>query len=179
MTDEWIRGDYLISTDPTLIDVDLVHDFLTHSYWAEGIPIEVVKRSIENSLCFGIYKDKQEVGFARVISDLATYAYIGDVFVLESYRGLGLGVWLIFSTTKMARRRDRGRSPGSRPQDLAHADPLLDRVAQLLVERHRRRIGNQDLEVHLRSASAGQLPLDVSHQCRPDSAPPQVRAHGE
>ncbi|HZS47677.1 MAG TPA: GNAT family N-acetyltransferase [Blastocatellia bacterium] len=95
MSDEWKWDDYLISTDRNLINIDLVHDFLTHSYWAEGIPMDVVKRSIENSLCFGIYKDKQQVGFARVITDLATYAYIGDVFVLESHRGRGLGVWLM------------------------------------------------------------------------------------
>ena len=72
-----------------------MHGFLTDSYWARGIPREVVARAIENSLCFGVYGDGKQVGFARVISDYATYAYIADVFVLESYRGDGLGKWLM------------------------------------------------------------------------------------
>jgi GNAT superfamily N-acetyltransferase len=73
----------------------MVHGFLTESYWAEGISREVVARSIENSLCFGVFCDGKQIGFARVISDYATFAYIGDVFVLESYRGHGLGKWLM------------------------------------------------------------------------------------
>ena len=85
------KGKFVISTDEERIDLDVVHGFLTESYWAEGIPREVVARSIENSLCFGVYCDGKQVGFARVISDYATYAYIGDVFVLESYRGHGWG----------------------------------------------------------------------------------------
>lgn len=89
------RGEFLVSTDRTLIDVDLVHDFLTNSYWANGIPREVFVRSIENALCFGMYEDRQQIGFARVISDFATYAYIGDVFVVESHRGRELGTFLM------------------------------------------------------------------------------------
>ena len=73
----------------------MVHGFLTESYWAEGISREVMARSIENSLCFGVFGDGKQIGFARVISDYATFAYIGDVFVLESYRGHGLGKWLM------------------------------------------------------------------------------------
>ena len=92
---EWRRGDYLISTDPRRVDVEAVHRFLTASYWAEGIPIEVVRRSIEHSLCFGIYKGGEQAGFARVITDYATFAYIGDVFVLEAHRGQGLSKWLM------------------------------------------------------------------------------------
>lgn len=95
MQTEWRKGDYLISTDHALIDVGAVHGFLTKSYWAEGIPIDVVRTSIENSLCFGIYKDCQQAGFARVISDFATIAYIGDVFVLEEHRKQGLSKWLM------------------------------------------------------------------------------------
>jgi GNAT superfamily N-acetyltransferase len=95
MTHEWRRGDYLISTDKKLIDINAVHDFLTHSYWAEGIPLETVERSIRNSLSFGIYKEDQQAGFARVITDFATYGYIGDVYVSEPHRGLGLGLWLM------------------------------------------------------------------------------------
>jgi GNAT superfamily N-acetyltransferase len=89
------KGEFVISTDDQRLDLDLVYGFLTQSYWARGIPREVVARSIENSLCFGVYCDAKQVGFARVISDYATYAYIADVFVLESYRGHGLGKWLM------------------------------------------------------------------------------------
>jgi len=89
------KGEFTVSTDRELVDLDVVHGFLTECYWAKGIPREVVARSIENSLCFGVYADRKQVGFARVISDSATYAYIGDVFVLESFRGRGLGKWLM------------------------------------------------------------------------------------
>ncbi len=92
---EFRRGEFKVSTDPALIDLDVVHGFLTECYWAKGIPREVVARSIENSLCFGLYTQGKQIGFARVISDYATYAYIGDVFVLESFRGRGLGKWLM------------------------------------------------------------------------------------
>lgn len=91
------RGEFLLSTDPARLDVGLIHGFLTDCYWAKGIPLEIVARSIENSLCFGIYENDQQVGFARVISDFATYAYIGDVFILESFRGHGLGKWIMQS----------------------------------------------------------------------------------
>jgi|SRR5579862_70853 len=89
------RGEFLLSTDPRRLDLNLIHGFLTESYWAKGIPIETVQRSIENSLCFAVYRNDQQVGFARVISDFATYAYIGDVFILESFRGHGLGKWMM------------------------------------------------------------------------------------
>jgi GNAT superfamily N-acetyltransferase len=89
------KGKFVISTDEERLDLDMVHGFLTESYWAEGISREVVARSIENSLCFGVFCDGKQIGFARVISDFATFAYVGDVFVLESYRGHGLGKWLM------------------------------------------------------------------------------------
>jgi len=92
---EFQQGDFAISTDPARIDVNAVHAFLSRSYWAENIPRQTVERSIENSLCFGIYKGQEQVGFARVISDFATYAYIADVYVLESCRGRGLSKWLM------------------------------------------------------------------------------------
>jgi GNAT superfamily N-acetyltransferase len=92
---EYRKGEFVISTDRSRLDLDLIHGFLTECYWAKGIPRSVVARSIENSLCFGIYSGKKQVGFARVISDYATYAYLGDVFVLESHRGHGLGKWLM------------------------------------------------------------------------------------
>jgi GNAT superfamily N-acetyltransferase len=91
----WSKGDYEISTDPARVDVEVVHRFLTNSYWAKGIPIETVRRSIENSLCFGIYYGRHQVGFARVISDCATFAYLADVFTLSAYRGRGLSQWLM------------------------------------------------------------------------------------
>jgi GNAT superfamily N-acetyltransferase len=89
------KGQYLVSTDRARLDVDAIHAFLTTCYWAKGIPKETVTRSIENSLCFGVYCGGEQVGFARVVSDYATYAYIGDVFVLEAYRGRGLGKLLM------------------------------------------------------------------------------------
>jgi GNAT superfamily N-acetyltransferase len=89
------KGEFIVSTDRGLIDMAVVHEFLTQCYWARGIPLEVVARSIENSLCFGLYAEGKQVGFARVITDYATYAYIGDVFVLEAFRGRGLGKWLM------------------------------------------------------------------------------------
>ncbi len=90
------RGNYVICTDRARLNVDLVHDFLTNCYWAKGIPREVVVRSIENALCFGIYDGSgAQVGFARVVSDFATVAYLGDVFLLESHRGRGLGKWMM------------------------------------------------------------------------------------
>ena len=89
------KGEFVLSTDPERLDLDVVHAFLTDSYWAYGISRETVARSIENSLCFGIYTQGRQVGFARVISDFATYAYLGDVFVLEAHRGHGLGKWMM------------------------------------------------------------------------------------
>ena len=89
------RNGYTLSTDPARLDLDVIHNFLTNCYWAKGIPRDVVARSIENSLCFGVYEGTKQVGFARVISDLATYAYIGDVFILESHRGCGLSQWMM------------------------------------------------------------------------------------
>jgi GNAT superfamily N-acetyltransferase len=89
------KGTFVISTDEERFDLDMVHGFLAESYWAEGFLREVVVRSIQNSLCFGMFCDGKQIDFARVISDYATFAYIGDVFVLESYRGHGLGKWLM------------------------------------------------------------------------------------
>jgi len=89
------KGEFVLSTDPGQLDVDFIHGFLTQSYWAKGIPREVVARSIENSLCFGVYAQGKQVAFARIISDFATYAYLGDVFVIEPYRGHGLGKWMM------------------------------------------------------------------------------------
>jgi GNAT superfamily N-acetyltransferase len=95
------RAEFVISTDRTRLDLDAIHRFLTNCYWAKGIPREVVARSIEQSLCFGVYDGSgAQVGFARVISDFATIAYVGDVFVLDTHRGRGLGKWLMESITR-------------------------------------------------------------------------------
>ena len=84
------RGEFLVTTDPARLDIEFIHSFLSNSYWAEGIPRETVERSIANSLCFGVYEGDKQVGFARVITDYATFAYLADVFIAESYRGRGL-----------------------------------------------------------------------------------------
>jgi GNAT superfamily N-acetyltransferase len=94
-TVEQRRGEFLLSTDCGRLDLDAIHGFLTGCYWAKGIPREVVARSVQNSLCFGVYKQDRQVGFARAISDFATFAYIADVFVLEAFRGQGLGKWMM------------------------------------------------------------------------------------
>lgn len=78
---------YTFSTDKSELDIKVIHDFLSNSYWAQNIPLEIVQRSIENALCFGVYFQNKQVGFARVISDYATFAYLGDVFILEEHRG--------------------------------------------------------------------------------------------
>jgi GNAT superfamily N-acetyltransferase len=89
------EGEVTISTDPSRLDLDVVHGFLTGSYWAAGIPREVVERAVWGSLCFGAYLGGQQAGFARVISDGATFAYVSDVFVLPSHRGRGVGKLLM------------------------------------------------------------------------------------
>ena len=91
------RGDLLVSTDRARLDVDLIHHVLAGTYWASGIPRDVVARAIAGSIAFGLYENDRLVGFARVISDLATYAYLADVFVVEAHRGRGLGDWLVES----------------------------------------------------------------------------------
>jgi GNAT superfamily N-acetyltransferase len=93
---EWRRGDFVISTDRLRLQLDFIHDFLANSsYWAQGRSLEVLQRSIENSLNFGVFQGDEQVGFARVVTDYATFAWLADVFIVEKYRGQGLGVWLI------------------------------------------------------------------------------------
>jgi len=93
---EWQRGEYVISTDRNRLDIGVIHQFLSESaYWALGRSRETVRRAIENSLPFGIYHANQQAGFARVITDFATFAYVADVFVLPEYRRNGLSVWLM------------------------------------------------------------------------------------
>lgn len=91
------RGDLLLSTDRARLDLDLVHRELSGTYWASGIPRDVVTRSIAGSIAFGLYDADRQIGFARVITDLATYAYLADVFIVEDRRRRGLGDWLVES----------------------------------------------------------------------------------
>lgn len=93
------RDGFRISTDPTELDIDAIHAYLSSSYWADGISKERVARSIAHSLCFGLFYDDAQIGFARVITDRATFAYIGDVYILDAYQGCGLGKWLIQTIT--------------------------------------------------------------------------------
>jgi GNAT superfamily N-acetyltransferase len=99
MAHEWKRGQYTISTDPRRLDLGTIHGFLVRSYWAEGVPREVVARSIEHSVCFGLYDGDPQIGFARVITDRAVFALIADLFVLEPWRGRALGKWLVETIT--------------------------------------------------------------------------------
>jgi len=90
------RDEYEISTDTGKLDRNMLHDYLSkESYWAKNIPRETVEKSIANSLCFGLYYKDEQVGFARMITDKATFAYLADVFILEPYRRKGLAGWLL------------------------------------------------------------------------------------
>ena len=92
---EWTREGLTVSTDRDRLDRDAIHRFLAASYWARGIPRDVVDRSIENSVCFGLYAEEKMIGFARAITDAATFGYLSDVFVLPSHRGRGLATWFM------------------------------------------------------------------------------------
>ena len=93
---EWKKEQYIISTDKSKLDLGMVHHYLyTTAYWAVGRPMSIVRKSIENSLCFGLFEDNIQVGFARLVTDLATFGYLCDVFILPSHRGKGLGKWLV------------------------------------------------------------------------------------
>jgi GNAT superfamily N-acetyltransferase len=95
MARKWRRGAYLVTTDKARLDLEMVHGFLKTSYWAAGISADVVMRSVKNSLAFGLFRGDEQVGFARVVTDYATFAYLADVFVLEPHRGQGLGRWMM------------------------------------------------------------------------------------
>lgn len=89
------RGEYLISTNKALLDFGVIHGFLSRSYWSPGISPDIVKRAAENSVTFGVYHGNRQVGYARVISDRTTFAYLADVFIVEEERGRGLSKWLV------------------------------------------------------------------------------------
>ncbi|PKL83107.1 MAG: GNAT family N-acetyltransferase [Ignavibacteriae bacterium HGW-Ignavibacteriae-3] len=92
---EFKKGKYLISSDKRKLQIKTIHNFLTNAYWSKGIMIERVRKAIEGSLCFGVYHEKEQVGFVRVVTDYANFGYIADVFIIENYRGKGLSVWLL------------------------------------------------------------------------------------
>jgi GNAT superfamily N-acetyltransferase len=93
---EWTKDGYTVSTDKARLDVEVIHHFLsTESYWALHIPRSVVAKAIDHSLCFGVYNGDAQVGFARVVTDTATFGYLADVFVLPAHRGHGLSKWLM------------------------------------------------------------------------------------
>lgn len=92
---EWKRNELLVTTDPARLDVDAIHAFLKDAYWCENIPREIVERAVNHSLCFGLFGAGVQIGLARVVTDFAVFAYLCDVYVLESHRGRGLGKWLI------------------------------------------------------------------------------------
>jgi GNAT superfamily N-acetyltransferase len=96
-----LNENFIISTDKSKLDLTVIHKYLsTESYWAKNIPLALVQKSIEGSFCFGVYKidkldDNKQIGFARVVTDKATFGYLADVFILEEYRGIGLSKWLV------------------------------------------------------------------------------------
>lgn len=89
------ENNFIISTDKNKINIEYVHDFLSHSYWSPGVPIETVTKAMNGSLCFGVYDNDKQIGYARMVTDTATFAYLADVFIDENYRGKGLGKWLV------------------------------------------------------------------------------------
>lgn len=90
------KDGYTISTDAAKLDLAVIHQYLSRdSYWAQNIPLKVVERSVANSFCFGMYHNGEQVGFARLITDKATFAYLADVFILPGHRGKGLSKWLM------------------------------------------------------------------------------------
>ena len=89
------KADHSITTDKDRLDIDFIHGYLSRSYWAEGIPKDVVVRSIEGALCFGVFAGNEQIGFARMVTDQATFAYLADVFIIEAHRGKGLSKWLM------------------------------------------------------------------------------------
>jgi GNAT superfamily N-acetyltransferase len=89
------KDNFSISTDKSKLDISVIHDFLSGSYWSENIPVETVEKCIEGSMCFGVYDKDLQIGFARMVTDTATFAYLADVFIIEEYRGKGLSKWLM------------------------------------------------------------------------------------
>jgi len=103
----WQRDGFTISTDKNSLDIEFIYNFLVNeSYWARGRTPESVQRSIDNSLNFGVYDGSRQIGFARVVTDFSTFAWLADVFIINEYRGKGLGVWLIEVITSHPKLQD-------------------------------------------------------------------------
>jgi GNAT superfamily N-acetyltransferase len=105
MIQAWKRTEYTISTDRQRLDFDAIHEYLARSYWARGRSRELIAQSIEHSIPFGLYYNDTQVGFARVLTDYVTLAFLADVYVLEAHRGKGLGTWLVEVATSLPELR--------------------------------------------------------------------------
>jgi GNAT superfamily N-acetyltransferase len=92
---EWQQDGFVISDDPGRLDLDFIARELQNSYWAQGRPTETIRRSIENSLCLGVYEGERQIGFARLVTDGCTFTWVCDVFITEAYQARGLGTWLM------------------------------------------------------------------------------------
>jgi len=92
---EWKQGEFTITDSQDDLNIETIHSFLRETYWAKGIPISIVEKALKNSLCFGLFHNSRQIGFARAITDRAAIAYMADVFVLPAFRGRGLGKWLV------------------------------------------------------------------------------------
>ena len=92
---EWKQGEFTITDRREDLDMETIHNNLRESYWAKNIPRSVVEKAVKNSLCFGLYRNSRQIGFGRAVTDRATFAYLGDVFVVSAFRGCGLGKWLV------------------------------------------------------------------------------------
>ena len=104
---EWQHENFIISTDKSKLNLHYIHQFLSNeSYWAEGIPLIIVEKSIANSLCFGVYEGEKQIGFARIITDEATFGYLADVFIDKEYRGRGISKWLMHVISNLPFRRN-------------------------------------------------------------------------
>jgi GNAT superfamily N-acetyltransferase len=91
----WTKDTFTISDEPERLQLEVIVDYLARAYWSNQRPRAVIEKSLKHSLCFGVYEQDQQIGFARVVSDHATFAYLADVFILESHQGHGLGKWLV------------------------------------------------------------------------------------
>lgn len=91
----WTRDTYSVSDEPERLQLEVIVAYLARAYWSNQRPRAVIERSLKHSLCFGVYENETQIGFARVVSDHATFAYLADVFILESHQGHGLGKWLV------------------------------------------------------------------------------------
>lgn len=148
MFHEIFHGDYLISDDSSRLDPSAVHAYLTHSYWAKGISLETVTRSMQHSLCLGIYtKDGAQVGLVRVVTDYATFAYLCDVYVLEAHRGQGL------AKAAMEALESHPRLQNLRRKHLVTQDAhgLYSQFGFTVVGQPERHMEKRDLDVYKRS----------------------------